>query len=287
MAVKIVTDSTSYIPKKLIDEYDIAVVSLSVVFEDEVFKEDEISNQDFYSKLTETMKIPTSSQPSVADFYQAFEREIKAGNEIVGVFISSKMSGTYSTAELVKRMILEEYPTAKIKLIDSMSNSMQLGFATLAAAKVAAAGGTLEEVLAETKKNLTRSKFIFIPDTLEYLRIGGRIGTASALLGSLLQIKPILTVVDGSTAVLGKIRTKKSAMEAMLQIFLNDVERFGIGEAIVHHINVEEEAIEYAAQIKKHINQEVATIPIGPVIGTHVGPGAIGIAYYTEREIIV
>lgn len=287
MAVKIVTDSTSYIPKKLIDEYDITVVSLSVVFEDEVFKEDEISNQDFYSKLTETMNIPTSSQPSVADFYQVFEREIKAGNEIVGVFISSKMSGTYSTAELVKRMILEEYPTAKIKLIDSMSNSMQLGFAALTAAKVAAAGGTPEEVLAETRKNLTRSKFIFIPDTLEYLRIGGRIGTASALLGSLLQIKPILTVVDGSTAVIGKIRTKKSAMEAMLQIFLNDVEKFGIGEAIVHHINAEEEAIEYAAQIKKLINQEVTTIPIGPVIGTHVGPGAIGIAYYTEHEIIV
>lgn len=287
MAVKIITDSTSYIPKNLLDEYDIGVVPLSVVFKNEVFKEDEISNLDFFAKLTETMQIPTSTQPSVADFYQVFEREVKEGNEIVGVFISSKMSGTFSTAELVKRMILEEYPTARIKLVDSMSNSMQLGFAVLTAAKVAAAGGTLDEILAETNKNLTRSKFIFIPDTLEYLRIGGRIGTASALLGSLLKIKPILTVIDGSTSVLGKIRTKKSAMEEMLQIFLSDVENYGIGEAIVHHINVEDEALEYSAQIKKHINQEVATIPIGPVIGTHVGPGAIGIAYYTEREIIV
>jgi DegV family protein with EDD domain len=197
------------------------------------------------------------------------------------------MSGTYSTAELVRRMVLEEYPNARIKLIDSTSNSMQLGFAVLAAAKVAKAGGKLEEVVTEANNNILRSKFIFIPDTLEYLRIGGRIGTASALIGSLLQVKPILTVVDGSTAVISKIRTKKSAMEEMLQIFLRDIERFGIGEAIVHHINVEGEAQKFAAEIKKYINQDVATIPIGPVIGTHVGPGAIGIAYYTKEEIRV
>lgn len=209
MAVKIITDSTSYIPKNLIDEYDIGVVSLSVVFEDEVFEEGSISNFDFFAKFSESTKIPTSSQPSVAEFYQVFEREVKEGNEIVGIFISAKMSGTYSTAELVKRMILEEYPAARIKLIDSMSNSMQLGFAVLAAAKAAASGKSLDEVVAAANSNISRSKFIFIPDTLEYLRIGGRIGTASALLGSLLQIKPILTVVDGSTTVLSKIRTKK------------------------------------------------------------------------------
>ena len=285
MTVKVVTDSTSYIPKEQLIEYDIAVVSLSVLFGEEAYKENEISNYDFYQRLAGVKKIPTSSQPSVDDLYTVFLEQIKMGNEIVAVFISSKMSGTYSTAEMVKKMVIEDYPDAKISIIDSTSNSMQLGYAVLAAAKAAKAGKSIEEVVVEAEKNIKRSKFIFIPDTLEYLRIGGRIGTASALLGSLLQIKPILTVIDGSTAVLGKIRTKKGAMEEMLQIFMKDIERYGIGEAIVHHINIEEEAKEFATMIKEKIKQEVGIVSIGPVIGTHVGPGAIGIAYYTKEAM--
>lgn len=285
MTVKVITDSTSYIPEDQLAEYDIELVALSVLFGEEAYKENEISNQDFYKKLAQVKKIPTSSQPSVDDLYRVFANQVKQGNEIAAIFISSKMSGTYSTAELVKKMVLEDYPDAKISIVDSTSNSMQLGFAALAAAKAAKAGKSLAEVVAEAEKNIKRSKFIFIPDTLEYLRIGGRIGTASALLGSLLQIKPILTVVDGSTAVLGKIRTKKGAMEEMLQIFMRDIELYGIGEAIVHHINIEDEARSFASEIKDRIKQEVGIVSIGPVIGTHVGPGAIGIAYYTKEAM--
>ncbi len=285
MAVKVITDSTSYIPEDQLKEYAIGLVPLSVVFGEETYKENEISNHDFYEKLAQVKKIPTSSQPSVDDLYTVFIEQVKLGNEVAAIFISSKMSGTYSTAELVKKMVLEDYPDAQISIVDSTSNSMQLGFAVLAAAKAAKAGKTLAEVVAEAERNIKRSKFIFIPDTLEYLRIGGRIGTASALLGSLLQIKPILTVIDGSTAVLGKIRTKKGAMEEMLQIFMKDIERFGIGEAIVHHINIEDDAKAFASEIKERIKQDVDIVSIGPVIGTHVGPGAIGIAYYTQEAM--
>lgn len=287
MAVKVITDSTSYIPDAIKVEYDISVVSLSVVFGDEAFKEVNISNEWFFKKLADEKKIPTSSQPSINDLYELFEEHVKKNDEIVGVFISSDMSGTYSTALTVKNMILEDYPQAKIEVIDSRSNCMQLGFAVLAAAKAAKAGNTFEEVIRAAKENIERSRFVFIPDTLEYLRIGGRIGTASALVGSLLQIKPILTVTDGKTHLLEKVRTKKRALNEIANIFYDNIKQFGLGDVIVQHINCKEEALELAKSLEKEIGKKVDICPIGPVIGTHVGPGALGIAYYTEKPLII
>jgi len=285
MTIKVITDSTSYIPEALREEYDISVVSLSVVFGDEAFKEVDISNEWFFKKLEVDKKIPTSSQPSINDLFKLFEEHVKKGDEIVGVFISSDMSGTYSTALTVKNMILDDYPHAKIEIIDSRSNCMQLGFAALAAAKVAKAGGTFEAAILSAKENIERSRFVFIPDTLEYLRIGGRIGTASALVGSLLQIKPVLTVADGKTHLLDKVRTKKRALNEIANIFYDNIKQFGLGDVIVHHINCEDQALELAQSLEIEIGRKVAICPLGPVIGTHVGPGALGIAYYTMEKM--
>lgn len=287
MAVKIITDSTSYIPESLIKEYDISIVTLSVVFENEVFKEVNISNEEFYNKLEQIKKIPTSSQPTIDDFYKIFEENVKENNDIVGVFISSEMSGTYSTAGLVKNMILEKYPQAKIEIIDSKTNCMQLGYAVLTAAKLAKAGKTITEVVDATKHNLKRSRFIFMPDTLEYLKMGGRIGSANALLGSILQIKPILTVTDGKTNILGKVRTKKRALQVMLDMFFENISTYGLGDVIVHHINCAEEAKKLSKKIEDKVGKDVRIASIGPVIGTHVGPGAIGIVYYTQEELLL
>ncbi|WP_461207654.1 DegV family protein [Clostridium sp. DL1XJH146] len=285
MTIKIVTDSTSYIPKELIRKYEIEIVSLSVIFGNTSFKETEISNIEFYDKLKKEDKIPTSSQPSIDDICKLFENNVVKGNDIVGIFISSDMSGTYSTAMLAKNIVLEKYPEAKIEILDSRSNCMQLGFAALAAAKASKEGQSFENVITETKKNVKSSKFIFIPDTLEYLKKGGRIGSASALIGGILQIKPILTVIDGKTAVLSKVRTSKKALAKIIDVFLGDIEKFGFGEAIVHHINCEEEARKVAKLINEMTGKIIEVTPIGPVIGTHVGPGAIGIAYYTKEEL--
>lgn len=287
MAIKVITDSTSYIPESIRRELDIAVVSLSVVFGDEVIKEVEISNEDFFKRLEQTKKIPTSSQPSIDDIYTEFEKNVKENNEVVGIFISSEMSGTYSTANSVKDMILENYPEAKIQIIDSRSNCMQLGFAAIEAAKAAKNGSDLAEVIEVANNNIKRSRFLFIPDTLEYLRIGGRIGSASALLGSMLQIKPILTVTDGKTNLLKKVRTKKRALEEIMNIFLDDINRFGLGDVLVHHINDEEGAREFANLIKAKTSKDIQIASIGPVIGTHVGPGALAIAYFTEDELMI
>ncbi len=127
--------------------------------------------------------------------YNILEKHVRDNNEVVGVFLSSDMSGTYSNACLAKNMILENYPNALIEIIDSRSNCMQLGYAVLTAANAAEQGKSIDEVVSIVKDNIKRSRFLFIPDTLEYLKKGGRIGGASALLGTIFQIKPILTVV--------------------------------------------------------------------------------------------
>ncbi len=285
MTVKVVTDSTSYIDEVLKVRYDISIASLSVIFENEEFKEIHIENESFYKKLERSMKIPTSSQPSLDEMYSILEKHVRNNDEVVGVFLSSDMSGTYSSACLAKSMILENYPNASIEIIDSRSNCMQLGFAALVAAKAAQRGESIEKVVSIVKDNIKRSRFLFIPDTLEYLKKGGRIGGASALLGTIFQIKPILTVVDGKTELFDKVRIKKRAIQTMIDKFIEDTTNHGLVEVIIHHINDVEGALAFASKIEECIGRKVDIAPIGPVIGTHVGPGALGIVYYTERDL--
>jgi DegV family protein with EDD domain len=285
MPVKIVTDSTSYISGELKKKYDISITSLSVIFESEEFKEIHIDNESFYEKLDKSLSIPTSSQPSLDEMYNILEMHVRENNEVVGVFLSSDMSGTYSNACLAKNMILENYPKALIEIIDSRSNCMQLGFAVLTAAIAAKQGKSIDEVVNAVKDNIRRSRFLFIPDTLEYLKKGGRIGGASALLGTIFQIKPILTVSHGKTEMFNKVRTKKRAIQTMLDKFIEDITKHGLGEVIIHHINDVEGALAFAKLVEESIGKKVDIAPIGPVIGTHVGPGALGIAYYTQTDL--
>ena len=285
MAIKIIVDSTSYIPREIREQLDIAVLPLSVVFSNGPVKETEITNEEFYKRLDSEQTIPKSSQPIIEEAYNIIESIVEKGDKIVGVFISSEMSGTFSTAHMVKDMILSKYPEASIQLIDSRSNCMQLGYAAIAGAKAAKEGKDIDQVVEMVKKNIKRSKFIFTPDTLEYLKRGGRIGAAQALLGSLLQLKPILTVTEGKTDVITKVRSKKKAVEKLIEIFKEDIKKHGLGEVIIHHINCENEARALAERLKAVIDKTVEICPIGPVIGVHVGPGSLGIAYYTKDEI--
>ena len=282
--IKIVTDSTSYIPKALQEKYDLSIVSLGVLVNGKNIREVDIENAVFYEELIHASEIPSSSQPSPHELYTTFESLIKQGHSIVGLFISSDMSGTYASALSTKQMLLEKYPEAEIEIIDSRSNCMQLGYATLAAAKAAESGKSIQEVVAAAQDVILHSRFLFTPDTLTYLKKGGRIGGASALLGTLLQIKPILTVVDGKTAVFTKVRTKKKAIEALITGLMEDLKERDLGEVIVHHINCPEEGEALAKQLSQTLNQSVQIQSIGPVIGAHVGPGSIGLAYYTVEK---
>lgn len=282
MAIKIVTDSTSYIPEEFINKYDISVVSLNVIMNGESIREVDLDNETFYSKMEESTEIPSSSQPSPDEIYNTFENIIKEGNSIVGIFISSDMSGTVSSANLIKNMLLEKYPTTHIEIVDSRSNCMQMGYVAIEAAKAAAAGKSMEEVIDVCTSVINNSRFLFTPDTLDYLKKGGRIGGASALLGTLFQIKPILTVCDGKTTVFTKVRTKKKAVDTLVTTLVNDLQGKELGGVIVHHINCQDEGLSLAAKIKKQLGVDVQIDTIGPIIGLHVGPGSIGVAYFTK-----
>lgn len=282
--VKVLTDSTSYINEYFKKELDIEIISLNVSFPHEHFKEVDIKNEDFY-KLMDKNGIPLSSQPSVGDFYTKMKELISKGDSLLGIFLSSEMSGTYSSALMVKDMILEENKGAKIEILDSKSNCMQLGFAAIVAARASKEGKTLEEVKSIVQDNLKRSRFIFVPENLEYLRKGGRIGNASAILGDIFKIIPILTVKDGKTHLVEKIRTKKKAINTLVDVMLKDIDLYGLGEVVVHHINCFNEALSLSKELKKLLNIDIKILDIGPVIGLHVGPGALGIVYYTKMDI--
>lgn len=279
MAIKIVTDSTSYIPKKYLEKYDISVVSLNILLKNTNRRETSISNQTFYKEMEDAKEFAVSSQPTPEEFYDVFDKIAKNGDDIVGIFISSEMSGTYSTANLVKNMILEKYDI-NIEIIDSRTNCMQMGFIVLEAAKHAKFGKSMNEILDIANNTIKNSRFVFSPSVLDYLKKGGRIGSASALIGNLFQIKPILTVNNGKTDVLAKVRTKKKAVSTMIDILMNDLKEKELGGVIVHHINCEEDGLTLAKTLEEKLNMKVDIQDIGPVIGSHVGPGSIGIAYF-------
>ena len=284
MGVKVLTDSTSYLSEALRQELDIRRVSLQLAFADESMREVDIDNAHFYP-LMEAKGIPTSSLPATGEMYQEMLRVVEAGDDLCCVFISSAMSGTLAGAQSVREMVLEKCPEARIAIVDSKANCMQLGYAALAAARATKTGGTLEQVVQAAEDNIRKSRFLFIPKTLEHLQKGGRIGKASALLGNLLQIIPVLTIDNGVVAVMMKVRTRKNAVAAMVDQLLKDIEQHGLGEVVIHHINCLPDAQELAAMVMEKLKAKVDIVDIGPVVGMHVGPGAIGIAYYTREAM--
>ena len=282
MAIKIVTDSTSYISDEYIKKYDIKLVSLNVIINGVSSREIDIENEVFYEEIKNSKEIPKSSQPIPEEMLNTFREIVEDGDSIVGIFLSSKMSGTYSNANMIKDMILEDYPDADIHILDSKTNCMQMGFAVIEAARTASEGKSINEVINAANHVINNSRFLFTPETLEYLKKGGRIGGAAALFGNVLQIKPILTVVNGETSVFKKVRTRKKAIEEIVKTVLEEIESKGLGDIVVHHINCQEDGLKLAKALENKLGKKVDIQSIGPVIGVHVGPGSIGIAYYTK-----
>ena len=284
MSIKVITDSTSYIPEEYIKKYDIKVISLNVIFDGEAEREVDVNQVDFYNRLAKSDTIPTSSQPTVEEFKSAFIDAVKDGHEVLGIFLSSKLSGTYSTSHLIKEMVLKEYPEAKIELVDSLNTTMSMGFAVVEAAKAAIEGKkTLKELKEDAENMVKRSDIIFVPGTLTYLRKGGRIGAASALIGGILQITPLLHVNDGEVELLEKVRTHKKAVAKMIENIAEKMNERGLGETVVYHILNRDEAVQLKERLKNELGLDSPIMDIGPIVGLHVGPGSVGIAYYTKK----
>ena len=275
--VKIVTDSTVYLPG-ITEQYDIRIVPLKVAFGTEVYTEGvDITNEEFYQKLASSKLIPTTSQPSVDDFLQVYTELAQRGHPILSIHISSKLSGTANSALAAKKVL----PQAQIEIVDWLSTGF--GFLALAAARAAEEGCGLSEIKATIKQITSRMSLFGVFNTLDYLWKGGRIGAARALLGTLLQIKPVLAIDDGEARVLAKVRTRTKAIEYMLRLMEKRTEGSKSIHCVVAHTHLREEALALERQVRARFNcVEYYLIEFGPVFGTHLGPGLLGLGFYPD-----
>ncbi|MBA7605632.1 Protein DegV [subsurface metagenome] len=278
--VKIVTDSTAYLPPELITRYGIEVVPLKVLFGPEAYTEGvDISNEEFYRKLAKASTLPTTSQPSIGDFVQVYDKAAREAAPILSIHISSKLSATVNSALNAK----DELPQAQIEVVDSLSGCMGLGMIVLAAARAAEEGQALSQIRASIERLIKGMHLFFLVDTLEYLHKGGRIGGAATLLGTALRIKPILCVKDGQIEALARVRTKRKAVARMLELVEERVQRGAAVHVAVFHAQAADEALALQEEIRARFDcAEMHLSDLGPVIGTHVGPRAVGLAFYTD-----
>ncbi len=277
--IKIVTDSTAYLPADYMQAHDIRVVPLSVHFGEEAFKEGvEISDEEFFARLKRSPDLPTTSQPSAGDFKKVFQELAEAGHEIVTLTISSKLSGTWNSAMMAKEML----PGAGISVVDSLSTSGGLQLMVYAAVEAAEAGASRQEVVDLVQGIVPKMNLFFVVDTLEYLAKGGRIGNAKAFLGTLLKVKPILALQEGAIEPLEQVRSKRKAQARLLELVERAVGDRG-AEARVAVVNalVPKEATALGQELQRRLGcAEPIQADLGPVIGTHTGPGLVGIACY-------
>jgi len=275
--VAVVTDSTATIPEHLVQQYNITVVPLQVIWGTETFLDGvDITAEEFYRRLRTAKDLPTTSQPSAGVFADVYRRLHDQGFDILAVLISSKLSGTIASAEQAKAMV----PEARVEIVDSLQVAMSLGFQVLAAARAVAEGADLMQAKAVAEKARDLSGVLLLVETLEYLHRGGRIGGAARLFGSMLNIKPILEVQDGRVEAVDKVRSRKKALKRMVNLA---VERMGGREPVriaVLHADAEEEAQRLMDMLKERVTPVEAYItPASPVVGVHVGPGTVGITY--------
>ncbi len=278
MTVQIVTDSTSDLPPSVARELGIHVVPLQVRFGEETYRDGvDIQPTEFFQRLRVSSVLPTTSQPSAGDFAQTYRRISESGSEVLSVHISSKLSGTYNSAMLAKQEV-----GGHIEVLDSQQASFGLGLIVLSAARAAQAGASLEDTTRAARQAMSRTYFFGLLDTLEYLQKGGRIGKVGALLGGFLQVKPILTVREGEVHALAKVRTRAKAIDRMVEIVAS---LRPVAELAVVHSSPEPEVAALIQRLAPFFPQEnIRCAMFGPVIGTYIGPGGLGVALQVAEK---
>jgi DegV family protein with EDD domain len=273
--IRIVTDSSCDLPDDVIARHRIEIVPLTIRFgEEELIDREELSADEFWHRLTTGHALPETAAPSVGRFQQAFTRLVSAGADgIVVLCISSKISATIQSATLAAEQFTAGVP---LRVVDSGLVSGALGLAAIEAADAATAGGTLDEVEAAARAACDRARIFATPDTLEYLHRGGRIGGAAALIGGLLDVKVLIGFEDGKVAGIGRVRSRKRALAAVIDHVQENAPSIA-HLAVVHSHPTE--LPEFLQNLAEVYEGEPMMCRFGSVVGTHIGPGAVGVTY--------
>jgi len=277
--VALVTDSTAYIPQDLLERHHIRVAPQILIWGDESFQDGvDITPTEFYQRLATAKVLPQSTQPAVMSFVQIFSELVESGYDVLAVVISSKLSGTYQAAMQAREAVAAN---GEVEVVDSHTTAMELGFHVLAAARAAEQGASLGECKAIAEQAQQHTGVVLTVNTLEFLHRGGRIGGASRWFGTALRIKPLLEVRDGLVQPLEKIRTRRKALARLVEITVERAQQGGHPIRLAAlHANAEDDARWLLAQASAQLHPEEALVSdVSPVVGTHVGPGTVALAY--------
>ena len=277
--VAVVTDSTTYLPPELVKKHNISIAPQVLIWGDKTYKDGvEIQSEEFFTKLKTAKVMPTTSQVAVVSFQEIFQGLVDKGFDVLAILVSSKLSGTIQSAAQAKDLMGSA--GEKVHIVDSQSVAMALGFQALAVARALENGASLKEAIALGEKSHEYTGVYFAVDTLEFLHRGGRIGGAQRFLGTMLNMKPILAIHDGKVEGIERIRTKSKAHDRVLELVLEKTKGKSPIRIATLHANASEDAKALLARAEKELspNESIFT-EVSPTVGTHAGPGMVGLAF--------
>ena len=278
--IAVVTDSTAYIPADLRQKYGILMAPQQVIWGTETFQDGvTMTPTQFYQRMRVDKTNPKTSQVSPGIFKEYFERALQNAEAVLCLTISSNLSQTFNSANVAKN----DLPGATLEVVDSQTIAMALGFLSIAAAKAAAEGQSMEAIKQMVVNSIANTGVVFVVDTLDYLHRGGRIGGASRFMGNLLNVKPVLHVKDGKVDALERVRTKKKAIDFMIEQISAKVAGKRNLRLATLHADAEAEAKELLETAAKRLGAvEKVIAEVSPTVGAHTGPGTVGLAWMTD-----
>ncbi|HEX9333651.1 MAG TPA: DegV family protein [Anaerolineales bacterium] len=277
--IAVVTDSTTYIPAELVKKYNISIAPQVLIWGDQTYKDGvDIQSSEFFTRLKTTKVMPTTSQVAVISFQEIFQSLVDKGFEVLALLISSKLSGTVQSAMQARDLM--NLARDKVHVVDSQSVAMALGFQALAVARAIEAGADVKEAITLAEKSHEYTGVFFAVDTLEFLHRGGRIGGAQRFLGTMLNMKPILAIQDGRVEGIERIRTKAKAHDRVLELTIEKVNNRTPVRLATLHANAAEDARILLTRAEQALNPvESILTEVSPTVGTHAGPGTVGLAF--------
>ena len=277
--IALVTDSTTYMPSELVKKYNISVAPQVLIWGDQTYKDGvDIQSQEFFTRLKTAKVMPTTSQVAVVSFQEIFQDLVGKDYEVIALLVSSKLSGTIQSAVQAKDLLGSG--GEKIHIVDSQSVAMALGFQVLAVARALEDGAGLNDALALAEKLHQHTGVFFTPETLEFLHRGGRIGGAQRFVGTMLNMKPILAIQEGRVEPVERIRTKSKAHTRVLELVIEKTRGKSPIRLATLHANAGEEARALLTRAEQELKPvESVFTEVSPTVGTHAGPGTVGLAY--------